>query len=229
VRILLVDDHEIVREGFVSTLREDPRYEIVGAVSSGAEAIRRAKQTLPEVAVVDIRLPDTTGMELCRALRALLPSISLIILSSYLSEETVREALAAGAVGYVTKAAGLEELRQTLGALEAGDPHAVSAGASQIVMKLHDVAARQAGSARATPQQQRVLELAAEGLTNDEIAQRLFIAESTVRFHLQKLKAKLGARTKTDLVALAMRAGWIAPADEDSAMLSETPEQSQSR
>lgn len=224
MRILIVDDHEIVREGLVSALAGDPRYEIVGAVASGAAALRRARQSIPEAALVDLRLPDTTGTDLCRALRALLPSVSVIILTTYLSEETVREALAAGAVGYVTKAAGLDELRRTLEPLAAGDPRAVSAGASQIVKKLHDLAARRTGATSATPQQQRVLELAAEGLTNDEIAARLFISESTVRFHLQRLKAKLGARTKTDLVARAMRTGLIAPADEAPVILSDSRE-----
>jgi DNA-binding NarL/FixJ family response regulator len=215
IRILIVDDHDVVREGLVAALGNDRRYEVVGTISNATEAIRCAKRTLPDVAVVDLRLPDAIGSDLCRKLVALLPSIRVVIFTTYLSEETVREALAAGAAAYLTKTGGLAELRRVLDELGPGDRAGGSAGPSQIVQKLHEVAISQAGGGGPTPQQQRVLELAAEGLTNDEIGVRLLISESTVRFHLQKMKAKLGARSKTELIARAIRSGLIAPAEED--------------
>lgn len=215
-RILIVDDHEIVREGLRSALAADEGLEVVGEAGTGAEALQVARRTLPDVALIDLRLPDMTGDELCRRLGERFPGTALIVLTTYLSEETVRRALQAGAVGYVTKASGLNELRSAIARALAGDEDAAADG-PQIVQRLHDVVAARMGQATLTPQQERVLELAAQGLTSSEIGKRLFIAESTVRFHLQKLKAKLSARTKTELVAKAIRFGVIPPADEDVA------------
>jgi DNA-binding NarL/FixJ family response regulator len=111
----------------------------------------------------------------------------------------------------VTKSAGLTELRRVLARIEDAPGDSQPEGASQIVEQLHRIAHANAGGAGPTPQQQRVLELAAEGLTNEQIGARLFISESTVRFHLQKLKAKLGARSKTELIARAIRKGLLSP------------------
>jgi DNA-binding NarL/FixJ family response regulator len=213
-RILIIDDHEIVREGLRSALASDGTLEVVGEAATGAEAVKVAQRTLPDVALVDLRLPDMSGEELCARLSESFPSISLIVLTTYLSEETVRSALKAGAVGYVTKASGLTELRAGISRALAGD-EATAAEGPQIVGRLHELVAARAGGLMLTPQQERVLELAAEGLTSTEIGQRLFISESTVRFHIQKLKAKLGGRTRAELVAKAIRIGVIAPADED--------------
>jgi DNA-binding NarL/FixJ family response regulator len=213
-RVLIVDDHEIVREGLRSSLASDERLEIVGAAASGAEALEITRRTLPDIALVDLRLPDIGGEELCRRFRERFPGTAVIVLTTYLSEETVRGAIQAGAVGYVTKASGLGQLRAAITRAMEGR-QATPAEGPQIVQSLHEVVAARMDEAILTPQQERVLELAAQGLTNTEIGERLFIAESTVRFHVQKLKAKLGARTKTELVAKAIRIGLIAPADED--------------
>jgi DNA-binding NarL/FixJ family response regulator len=216
MRLLIVDDHEVVREGLQAALSTDPRIDIVGAVSSGRAAIERARQTVPDIALVDLRLPDMRGEELTRELRARFPSIAVIILTTYLSEETIRDSIAAGASAYVTKAAGLPELRAALDRVMEGEQVAAPVG-SQIVKHLHEVVAQREKGNMPTPQQERVLELAAQGLTNQEIGERLFISESTVRFHLQKLKEKFSARTKTELIAKAIRSGFIAPAGEADA------------
>jgi DNA-binding NarL/FixJ family response regulator len=215
-RILIVDDHEIVREGLRSTLSTDPGLEVVGDAATGREALEVARRTLPDVALVDLRLPDTSGEELCAQLRQRFPSTAVIILTTYLSEETVRSSLQAGAAAYVTKAAGLPELRAAIERVRAGEGVASVAAGPQIVKQLHDIVASRMSDMLPTPQQERVLELAAEGLTNHEIGERLFISESTVRFHIQKLKARFAARTKTELIAKAIRVGVIAPAPEDS-------------
>lgn len=216
MRVLIVDDHEIVREGLLATLSADERLEVVGSAATAAEALQQVRRTLPDVALIDLRLPDLSGEELCRKIRSDFPGTQVIILSTYLSEETVRGALNAGAAAYVTKAAGLPELRAALERVmddSAGPP---PGGGPQIVKALHELVSSRMVSAMPTPQQERVVELAAEGLTNNEIGARLFISESTVRFHMQKLKDKLGARTKTELIARAIRTGVISPAAEDS-------------
>ncbi|CAB4878852.1 unannotated protein [freshwater metagenome] len=213
-RIMIVDDHEIVREGLRSSLSADPRFDVVAEAGSGQEARRCIRQKLPDIALVDLRLPDMRGEDLAREFARDFPDTSVIILSTYLSEETVRGALEAGAVGYVTKAAGLTELISAIERVMDGE-HAVGAMAGpQIVRQLHAVVSSRMSEATPTPQQERVLELAAQGFTNQEIGTRLFISESTVRFHVQKLKTKFAARTKTELIAKAIRTGYIAPAGE---------------
>ncbi len=218
MRIMIVDDHEIVREGVRVSLSRDPRIEIVGEAASGKEALQRVRQCLPDVALVDLRLPDMRGEDLCRMLTRDFPSTAVIILSTYLSEETVRGALDAGAAGYVTKAAGLPELLRTIERVMAGDARPGAAAGPQIVHQLHAMVSERMAGVTPTPQQERVLELAAQGFTNHEIGTRLFISESTVRFHMQKLKGKFAARTKTELIAKAIRTGFIAPAGEAGVM-----------
>jgi DNA-binding NarL/FixJ family response regulator len=214
VRVCVVDDHEIVREGLRRALPNDPQIEVVGEAASGAEALREARRTLPDVMLVDFRLPDMTGDELCRRIRSGFPSTKVVMLTTYLSEDVVRRSLDAGAAGFVTKAAGLDELRDALGKL--GDDTAVfDGGASAIVQRLHNANAEQTPRRPLTPQQERVLELAAHGLTYGEISGRLHISESTVRFHIQSLKERLGVRTKTELIATAIRAALISP-DSDA-------------
>jgi DNA-binding NarL/FixJ family response regulator len=214
MRIMIVDDHEIVREGLRASLSADSRFEVVAESGSGQEALRAVRQTLPDIALVDLRLPDMRGEDLTRELTRDFPSTSVIILSTYLSEETVRGALAAGAVGYVTKAAGLPELVATIERVMDGTNEVGAMAGPQIVRQLHAVVSSRTKEATPTPQQERVLELAAQGFTNREIGSRLFISESTVRFHVQKLKTKFAARTKTELIAKAIRTGFIAPAGE---------------
>jgi DNA-binding NarL/FixJ family response regulator len=214
-RILIVDDHEIVREGLRFTLSTDSQLEIVGEAATAREALDCARRTLPDIALVDLRLPDMTGEELCAQLRERFPSTAVIVLTTYLSEETVRGSLQAGAAAYVTKAAGLPELRAAIDRVRGGERVRDATVGPQIVKQLHDVVASRMADALPTPQQEKVLELAAEGLTNHEIGSRLYISESTVRFHIQKLKGKFAARTKTELIAKAIRVGVIAPAAED--------------
>jgi DNA-binding NarL/FixJ family response regulator len=213
-RLLIVDDHEVVREGLMAALARTARYEVVASAGYGREALEQAKITLPDVAIVDLRLPDMGGEEVTRELRQLQPRIAVIILTTYLGEGTVRATLEAGASGYVTKAAGLPALRAAIDGAVAVDGPAGKAPA-QIVSQLHKLAASRFGDTIPTPRQESVLELAAQGLTNGEIGDQLFISESTVRFHIQKLKQKFTARTKAELVAKAVRVGFIAPAAED--------------
>jgi DNA-binding NarL/FixJ family response regulator len=217
LRLVIVDDHEVVREGLLAALSHDTRFAIVGAESSGEAAVDLARQQRPDVAIVDMRLPDMPGHDLCRELRRLLPDIHVIALSSYLTEDAVRNALNAGASAYVTKAAGLSELR---GALD--EAYARGRGrcdqalnATQIVWRLEQLVESRRANSSPTPQQARVLELAAQGLTYGEISKRLLISESTVRFHIQKLKLKFETNSKTELVARAIRAGLITAPDDE--------------
>jgi DNA-binding NarL/FixJ family response regulator len=208
-RVLVVDDHEIVREGLHNVLSAMPELEIVGLAADGAEALQLARRTVPELAIIDFRLPDMPGDRVCARLRQILPSLRIVMLTTYVSEDIVRRTLDAGACRFVTKAAGLGELRHAIRSVMIGEPTPIG-GSATVVAHLQRVANEQA-SAILTSRQERVLELVAAGLTYSEIGERLFISESTVRFHMQALKAKLGARTKTQLIATAIRTALIDP------------------
>jgi DNA-binding NarL/FixJ family response regulator len=205
--VLVVDDHEVVRAGIAAALADDSRFEVIAAVGSAADALGTVRRSRVDVALVDLRLPDACGTDLCRRLLHTVPVPRVILFSSYVSEDVVRSAREAGADAYVSKADGLAALREAL------ERVADRASPLPIVAQLHElVGARRTRGL--TSQHERMLELAAQGLTYHEIGARLFISESTVRFHMQKLKARFGARSKTDLVARALRSSAIAPADE---------------
>jgi DNA-binding NarL/FixJ family response regulator len=214
--VLIVDDHEVAREGLRAALANDPDFEIVAAEPNGRRALEAARRTRPDVAIVDLCLPDMPGDELCRELLVVRPGLAVVMLTSYLTEETVRRALHAGASAYVTKAAGLPELRAALNRIRADGPssHDLTL-VSQIVRSQDDIVTARSEPGALTPHQSRVLELVADGLTYKEISERLFISTSTVRFHIQNLKVKFGARTRTELVGITIRSGLIArPGDE---------------
>jgi DNA-binding NarL/FixJ family response regulator len=213
LRLLVVDDHEVVREGLIATFRG--RYEIVDAVATGAEALALIAREPVDVAIVDFRLPDMSGDVVCRALRRAAPKLAVIILTTYASPTVAQRALRAGASAYITKAEGLPALYEALSDLERHGAPSPEARMEQIMTRLLPVVGAEATDMSVTPQQENVLELASSGLTNREIGTRLYISESTVRFHLQNLKATFGARSKTDLIARAIRNGVISPSDED--------------
>lgn len=217
LKLLIVDDHEVVREGLQAALGRDDHYQVVAVAGTARDALETAMHVTPDVAIVDMRLSDSTGDDLCRKLRRLFPELVVVILSTYLSEEVVRRAVQAGAAAYVTKAAGLPELRATLDHIWR-DRHLPrrAPSAPQIVSYLERLVKERQDDLAVSPQQTRVLELAAEGLTYRAIAERLLISESTVRFHIQKLKVKFGAGSKTDLIVQSLRMGIITVAADDA-------------
>jgi DNA-binding NarL/FixJ family response regulator len=216
MRLLIVDDHEIVREGLLATFADIAWATVVGTAPTGGQALKLARRMRPDVALVDFRLPDMNGDALCRELRRSQPSVAVVILSTYLSEDTVRSSLQAGAAAYVTKAAGVPRLLEVLHQLRTPTAaQAVVRSASILVKELSELETQREGVLRVTPQQERILELTADGLTNRAIGEQLMISESTVRFHLRGLSKRVGARSRPELVAKAIRLGLIAPAGED--------------
>jgi DNA-binding NarL/FixJ family response regulator len=211
VKICIVDDHEIVREGLRRAFADDSSIEIVSEAGSGFQAIREAKLTLPDLMLVDFRLPDMTGDVLCKRIRKGFPSTQVVMLTTYLSEEVVQRSIDAGASGFVTKASGLRELREVIAKLATGEQQTFDGGASTIVQRLYATDARAAPERSLTPQQERVLELSVQGLTYAEVGEQLHISESTVRFHIHNLKERLQVRTKAELIAVAIRSALITP------------------
>lgn len=216
MRVGIVDDHEVVREGLRAALHFPPDVEVVGEAGSGADALRMVRRTLPDVMLADFRLPDMTGGELCTLIRRGFPSTAVVILTTYLSEDVVQRSFDAGAAGFVTKAAGLEELRRVLDQVSRTGTAVVAGGASALVQSLYQTACQASANPRLTPRQESVLELAAAGCTYPQISKRLHISESTVRFHVHRLKDKLEVSTKAELIARAVSSALITPGSDGS-------------
>jgi DNA-binding NarL/FixJ family response regulator len=216
LRVLVVDDYEVVREGLRLTFAGHPWVEVVGVAATGAEALARCVRLRPDVALVDDRLPDIEGDELVRRLHAETPRTLLVVLASYVSADRVRTAVAAGAFGYVTKDSGLAAVKETLAEARDARRGAVTPAARYLLELLREEAARRP-ELELTAQQRRVLELALQGLTDREIGEALCVSESTVRYHIQRLKLRLGARSKVELVRRAYAAGLIGATGEELA------------
>jgi DNA-binding NarL/FixJ family response regulator len=203
VRVFLVDDHEIVRRGVAEVLEEDPAITVAGEAGSVAEALARVPAVRPDVVVVDMRLPDGNGAEVCRQLRARIPDVRTLVLTSYADPDAVAAAIRAGASGYVLKQVRGPALVSAVRTVAAGgtlfDPEAGSPRSG---------AARRVGNgdsrlAQLTDQERTVLRLIGEGLTNRQIGGRMGLAEKTVKNYTSHLLAKLGLERRTQAAILA--------------------------
>jgi DNA-binding NarL/FixJ family response regulator len=205
---IVVDDQEVVREGLRSALRGEWEIRVVADYARPDDAVRHAALRRVDVAIVEYRLEGTDGSDLCREILEQSPAAAVVIHSSYIAEDAVRRCMLAGASAYVEKSAGLKELQAALESILLGG--AANRRQALIEKQLQVLQAQQSGKGKPpTPRQREILELGAEGMTNVEIAERLFISESTVRFHFDSLREKFEARSKTELIVKAMRGGFI--------------------
>ncbi|SNS02433.1 two component transcriptional regulator, LuxR family [Geodermatophilus saharensis] len=196
IRVFLVDDHEVVRRGVAELLEDDPALVVVGEAGTAAEALARGPAVRPDVAIVDMRLPDGDGADVVRALRERVPGCCCLVLSSYADDDAVAAALAAGAAGYLVK--------QVRGADLVSAVHTVAAGGTLVAAPgrpSRDGADRRL--AGLTEQERTVLGLIGEGLTNRQIGDRMGLAEKTVKNYTSHLLAKLGLERRTQAAILA--------------------------
>lgn len=204
VRVFLVDDHEVVRRGIADLLTADD-LEVVGEAGSVSEALARVPAAAPDVAVLDVRLPDGNGVELCRELRSQLPDLRCLMLTSFDDDEALFGAIMAGASGFVLKQVRGVDLVAAVHSVAAGNS-LLDARSTAAVMRRIQAEQEEAAPLKALTEQERaVLELIAEGLTNRQIGSRLFLAEKTVKNYVSHILAKLGLEHRTQAAILATK------------------------
>ena len=207
VKVFLVDDHEVVRRGLAGLLASDPDVEIVGEAGSVSEAKARIPALKPDVVVLDVRLPDGNGIELCRDLVSEHPDLRCLMLTSVTSDEAMLEAILAGASGYVVKDIKGMELAQAIKEVGAGKSLLDNRAAAALMAKLRGAAEREDPLSGLTEQERTLLTLLSEGLTNRQIAARMFLAEKTVKNYVSRLLAKLGMERRTQAAVFASKLG----------------------
>ena len=203
VKVFLVDDHEVVRRGLIDLLGADPEVDVVGEAGSAAEAMARIPAAKPDVAVLDVRLPDGNGIELCRDLLSRMPDLRCLILTSYTSDEAMLDAILAGASGYVVKDIRGMELARAVKDVGAGRSLLDNRAAAALMAKLRGTTDKPDPLSGLTDQERTLLGLLSEGLTNKQIADRMFLAEKTVKNYVSRLLAKLGMERRTQAAVFA--------------------------
>ena len=203
IRVFLLDDHEVVRRGLIDLLQADGDIEVVGESGSAQEAARRIPALRPDVAVLDARLPDGNGIDVCRDVRAIDSSIKGLILTSYEDDEALFAAIMAGASGYVLKQIRGTDLVDAVRRVAEGQSLLDPAVTQRVLERIRHGVEQPRELAGLTDQERRILEFIAEGLTNREIASRMFLAEKTVKNYVSHLLAKLGMQRRTQAAILA--------------------------
>jgi DNA-binding NarL/FixJ family response regulator len=201
IRILLADDHPVVRDGLAAMLATQPDFEVVGEAGNGAEALAEAARLRPDVVLMDLEMPTLDGIEAIRRLRVADPSVQVVVLTAFDTDERIVGAIQAGAQGYLLKGAPRAEIFAAI--------RTVSTGGALIPPVIASKLLRQVREDALTAREKEVLELVAAGLANGEIAGRLFISERTVKFHVSAILSKLGAKNRTQAVRVARERGLV--------------------
>ena len=201
IRVLCVDDHPVVRDGISAIINLQPDMMLAGAAATGGEALERFFELRPDVALVDLRLPDMSGFDLIKKIRDKSPNARIIVLSSHEGDADIQRALEAGAQGYVAKGIVREELLATIRSVHAGKRRLPAAVAQTLAEHMADEAI--------SPRELEVLSLMAAGKRNKEIASELSIAEDTVKMHVRNILSKLQVSDRTEAVTVALRRGII--------------------
>ncbi|AJE83630.1 luxR family two-component response regulator [Streptomyces albus] len=212
VRVFLVDDHEVVRRGLVDLLDAEADIEVVGEAGTSAQALARGPALRPDVAVLDVRLPDGDGITVCRELRARMPGLVCLVLTSFEDDDALLDAIMAGAAGYVLKEIKGSDLVAAVRTVATGksmlDPATTARLMSSVRGEKPAASApdtEAAALAALSPREHEVLDLVGEGLTNRQIGNRLYLSEKTVKNHISRLLAKLGVERRIQAAVLASR------------------------
>ncbi|HWG61541.1 MAG TPA: response regulator transcription factor [Streptosporangiaceae bacterium] len=214
IRTLIVDDHALFRRGLEMVLAAEEDIELVGEASDGAEAVEKAAESLPDVVLMDIRMPKSSGIEACRAMKEAAPSAKIVILTISDEEEDLFEAIRAGASGYLLKDIPLDEVADVVRAVHGGQSLINPSMAAKLLTEFATMAkrdadeeqpAQQVPAPRLTDREMQVLKLVARGMNNRDIAKELFISENTVKNHVRNILEKLQIHSRMEAVMIAVR------------------------
>jgi DNA-binding NarL/FixJ family response regulator len=205
IGVFLLDDHEIVRRGVRDLLEAEPDITVVGEAGTAQAALARIPALRPDVAILDIRLPDGDGVSVCREIRSVMPGVACLMLTSFGNDEALFDAIMAGAAGYVLKQIHGTDLVGAVRTIASGESLLDPEAASRVMRRMRDQAVRRDPLAELTGQERRILELIGEGLTNRQIGERMFLAEKTVKKYVSALFSKLGMERRTQAAAYAAR------------------------
>ncbi len=205
IRVFLLDDHEVVRTGLRGLIEAEDDLEVVGEASTAAEAISRIPPTRPDVAVLDVRLPDGDGIEVCREVRSRMPELRCLMLTSFSDDEALFGAIVAGAAGYVLKQIRGNDLVGAIRRVGAGESLIDPTLTARVMQRWRAGPEQDERLARLTEQERRILDLITDGLTNRQIAETMFLAEKTVKNYVSNLLAKLGMARRSEAAAYAAR------------------------
>lgn len=203
IRVLVVDDHPVVRDGLVAILSTQPDFAIAGEASDGAAAVEAASSLGPDVVLIDLELPKLDGVEAIRRIREAKPKVALIVLTAFDSDERILAAVQAGAHGYLLKGAPREDIFRAIRVAHSGGTLLEPVVASRLLRHVRDA------PVALTPREEDVLRMVARGLSNKAIAHTLFVSERTAKFHVSSILSKLGASNRTQAVAIARRRGLV--------------------
>jgi two-component system response regulator DevR len=206
-RLLVVDDHEVVRQGLVALLDRRPGFEVVAQAATVAESIEQARVHKPDIVIMDVRLPDGSGVEACRAIRAELPETRVIMLTSFPDDEAVLSAIVAGASGYLLKQIRARDLVAALEAVGRGESLLDPAVTERVLERVRRIAAGDANDELSvlTPQERKILMLVAEGKTNKEIAADVFLSDKTVKNYVSSILSKLNLERRAQAAAFVAK------------------------
>ncbi|MGZ8763976.1 MAG: response regulator [Acidimicrobiia bacterium] len=197
IRVFLLDDHEIVRDGVKALLDGADGIEVVGEAGTAAEALARIPPTRPDVAVLDVQLPDGSGVEVCRDVRSGQPEVQCLMLTSFADDDALFEAIVAGAAGYLLKQVRGTDIVDAIRRVADGQSLLDPTLTKRVLDRMREPPQEDERLARLTGQERKILGLIAEGLTNRQIAERMFLAEKTVKNYVSNLLAKLGMQRRT--------------------------------
>ena len=203
IRILVADDHPIVREGLVAVLATQSDFEVIGEAATGADAVGRAVDLQPDVVLLDLEMPEMDGVEATRRIREQAPEARVVVFTAFDRDEQILGALRAGAAGYLLKGAPRDDVFRAVRVAHAGGSLIEPVVASKLLRQVRD------DPDSLTDREREVLQLVAQGFPNRQIGKQLFISERTVKFHVSSLLAKFGAANRTEAVALARERGLL--------------------
>jgi DNA-binding NarL/FixJ family response regulator len=209
IKILIADDHPVVREGLCAMLSREVDFDVVGEARDGVEAVNKTKELNPDVVLMDLRMPEMDGVEAMRQIRSAMPNVKFIILTTYSDDEYIFSGIEAGARAYLLKDAPREDLFKAIRAVHRGESLIQPVVASKLLDRFSELSRRTPSGEGLSERELEILQLMAKGAANKEISAQLNIAQSTVKTHIANIFQKLGVNDRTEAVTQALKKGII--------------------